>query len=74
METKREDDDLIQILDTKKLAVTGTLPSGADPELLILSPDGKLLYISQTASPSSTPRRKRSRNICSSASASGNWH
>src|SRR3984893_2850396 len=29
--------------------------------------------VRQTASPSSTPRRKRSRNICSSASASGNW-
>jgi YVTN family beta-propeller protein len=34
------DDDTINIIDAKTLEAVGSLPSGPDPELLILSPDG----------------------------------
>ena len=32
--------------DTKTLEITGKLPSGPDPELMALSPDGKTIYVS----------------------------
>src|SRR3546814_6139261 len=31
-------------MDTASLEIVGTLPSGPDPELLVISPDGKRLY------------------------------
>src|ERR1700752_588268 len=34
------DDDTIQMIDTKSGEVVATLPSGPDPELFILSPNG----------------------------------
>jgi len=40
------DDDSIQVLNTKTLQITGKLPSGPDPELMALSPDGKTIYVS----------------------------
>src|SRR6202008_1897705 len=33
------------MIDTKSGEVTATLPSGPDPELFILSPNGKVLYV-----------------------------
>jgi YVTN family beta-propeller protein len=39
------DDDIIQMIDTKTDEVTGTLPSGSDPELFSQDPTGELLYV-----------------------------
>ena len=39
------DDDTIQVIDTKSGEVIANLPSGPDPELFILSPNGKVLYV-----------------------------
>src|SRR5215510_6700467 len=35
------DDDTVQVVDTKTGEVIANLPSGPDPELFILSPDGR---------------------------------
>ena len=39
------DDDTIEIIDTATHEIVGSLPSGPDPELFVLSPDGKTLYV-----------------------------
>src|SRR5262245_39784682 len=39
------DDDTVQVVDTKTGEVIANLPSGPDPELFILSPDGRVLYV-----------------------------
>jgi YVTN family beta-propeller protein len=39
------DDDIIQMIDTKTDEITGTLPSGPDPELFSQDPTGELLYV-----------------------------
>src|SRR6266571_3512594 len=40
-----EKDNTMTLVDTATLQVVGTLPSGDDPELFVLSPDGKTLYV-----------------------------
>ena len=40
------DDDTIQMIDAKSGEITGTLPSGPDPELLIVDRTTDLLYVS----------------------------
>src|ERR1700758_4492652 len=39
------DDDTIQMIDTGTNQLVGTLPSGPDPELFVVSPDGNTLYV-----------------------------
>jgi PQQ-dependent catabolism-associated beta-propeller protein len=39
------DDDTIQVIDTQSGEVIANLPSGPDPELFVLSPNGKVLYV-----------------------------
>ncbi len=38
-------DDTVEIIDTSTNEIVGSLPSGPDPELFVLSPDGKTLYV-----------------------------
>ena len=42
------DADHIEVLDLETLQVVKSLPSGPDPELFVLSPDGKPCSTSQT--------------------------
>ena len=40
------DEDHVEVLDLETLKVTHSLPSGPDPELMQLNPEGTKLYIS----------------------------
>ena len=39
------DDDRVEVRDAKTMKLKYYLPSGPDPELFVLSPDGSVLYI-----------------------------
>ena len=72
------DDDTMQMIDTKTGEVTANLPSGPDPELFTLSPDGKVLYIANendnTVTMVDMEKRTRDRRGAGRRRAGGHGH